>query len=80
MTKKSESKLTYAEAFEELQGTLAALEQGEIDVDELSVQVKRAAELIEFCQKRLRETEVEVKKIVEKFEGAAKPDEDEPEE
>lgn len=67
-TDKSETTLSYAAAYEELQQILAGLEQGEIDVDELSAKVKRAAELIEFCQKRLKETEVEVKRVVEKFE------------
>jgi exodeoxyribonuclease VII small subunit len=39
-----------------------------VDVDELSEKVKRAAELITFCQSRLRETDVQVKKVIEKFE------------
>jgi exodeoxyribonuclease VII small subunit len=49
MTKKTEG---YAAAYDELQKILEAMDQGEIDVDELSEKVKRAAELIEFCQKR----------------------------
>ena len=62
----------YAESYGELKDLLEELEQGEIDVDELSAKVKRAAELIEFCQKRLKETEVEVKRVVEKFEKQMK--------
>ena len=58
----------YAEAYEELQTILADLEGGEIDVDELSAKVKRAAELIDFCRKRLKDTEVEVKRVVESME------------
>lgn len=57
----------YGASYEELQQILAALEQGEIDVDDLSAKVKRAAELIEFCQKRLKDAEVEVKRVVDKF-------------
>lgn len=58
----------YAAQYEELQRILAALEGGEIDVDELSAKVKRAAELIESCQQRLKEAEGEVKRVVDKFE------------
>jgi exodeoxyribonuclease VII small subunit len=69
----------YGSSYEELQQILAALEQGEIDVDDLSEKVKRAAELIEFCQKRLKDAEVEVKRVVEKFqEKLGKEEEEEP--
>lgn len=66
--KKTES---YSAQFAELQTLLASLEQGEVDVDALSEKVKRAADLITACQSRLRETEVQVKKVIEKFEKAA---------
>lgn len=69
--KKSDKTPGYAEAYEELQTLLSDLENGDIDVDELSVKVKRAAELIAFCRKRLQDTEVEVKKVVESFEKAS---------
>jgi exodeoxyribonuclease VII small subunit len=65
MTKKTEG---YAAAYEELQKILAAMDQGDIDVDELSEKVKRAAELIEFCQKRLRDTDLQVKRVMQKLE------------
>jgi exodeoxyribonuclease VII small subunit len=66
--KKPDKEPGYAEAFEELQAILADLERGEIDVDDLSVKVKRAAELIGFCRKRLADVEVEVKKVLEPME------------
>jgi exodeoxyribonuclease VII small subunit len=72
MTKKSEG---YATAYEELQKILEALDQGEVDVDELSEKVKRAAELIEFCQKRLKDTELQVKRVMEKLEKSDPSDE-----
>jgi exodeoxyribonuclease VII small subunit len=75
--KKGEKGLDYASAYGELQDILQAMEGGEIDVDDLSAKVKRAAELIEFCQGRLKEAEVEVKRVVEKFgKDAAADDED----
>ncbi|MBK6880787.1 MAG: exodeoxyribonuclease VII small subunit [Elusimicrobia bacterium] len=68
MSKKSE---TYAQAYAEVQKILEGLDQGDIDVDDLSEKVKRAAELIDFCQKRLRETELQVKRVMEKLEKPA---------
>jgi exodeoxyribonuclease VII small subunit len=65
--KKENGGLNYASAYQELCKTLEALEQGDIGVDELSAKVKRAAELIEFCQKRLKETELEVQRVVDSF-------------
>jgi exodeoxyribonuclease VII small subunit len=70
--KKAGPTINYSEAYEELRETLDALEQGEVDIDELSAKVKRAAELIEFCQKRLKETELEVKRVVDSFQKTAK--------
>lgn len=75
--KKSDKEPGYAESFEELQKILSDMESGEVDVDDLSVKVKRAAELIEFCRRRLKDTEVEVKKVVEKFEAEAEEEEEE---
>jgi exodeoxyribonuclease VII small subunit len=71
MTKKTEG---YAHAYEELQKILEAMDQGEVDVDELSEKVKRAADLIEFCQKRLRDTELQVKRVMQKLEETVKED------
>lgn len=68
MSKKSE---TYAQAYAEVQKILEGLDQGDIDVDDLSEKVKRAAELIDFCQKRLRESELQVKRVMEKLEKPA---------
>ena len=65
MTKKTEG---YTQAYNELQKILEAMDQGDVDVDELSEKVKRAAELIEFCQKRLRDTELQVKRVMHKLE------------
>lgn len=72
MTKKTEG---YAQAYDELQKILEAMDQGEVDVDELSEKVKRAAELIEFCQKRLKDTELQVKRVMQKLEDTTKEDE-----
>jgi exodeoxyribonuclease VII small subunit len=57
-------KIKYTEAFEELQGIVAEIEKGEISVDELSIKVKRAAELIRICKLKLSTTEEDVNRIL----------------
>ena len=60
-------KINYTEAFEELQGIVAEIEQGEINVDELSEKVKRATELIKICKAKLSSTEEDVNKILKEL-------------
>jgi len=60
---------TYTAAFEELQQIVKDMEDGEITVDELSVKVKRAAELIKICKQKLVNTEEDVQQILKELEG-----------
>jgi exodeoxyribonuclease VII small subunit len=60
----SKNKLTYTSAITELEEIVKDIESGEIDVDVLTVKVKRAAELITFCKDRLRNTQKEVEKTL----------------
>jgi len=60
--------LKYYQAIEELGHILDGLESENIDVDELSIKVKRAVELIRLCKNRIHNTEMEVKKIVGELE------------
>jgi exodeoxyribonuclease VII small subunit len=62
-----EEKLTYEQAYDELQKIAAEIEKGETPVDELALRLKRAAELLEYCQARLRSTEDEVERIVSRM-------------
>ncbi len=57
MSKKKES---YQSAMLELQEIVTQIESNAIEIDELSTQMKRAATLITFCQKKLRATEGEI--------------------
>lgn len=59
----------YTEAFEELQQIVADIEDGEITVDELSIKVKRAAELIKICKSKLTSTEEDVNEILKELES-----------
>lgn len=53
----------YQQAIEELQEIVAKIEANEVSIDDLSVQMKRAATLIEFCQKKLRGTEADMEQL-----------------
>ncbi len=61
-------KKNYTDAFNELNEIVNELEEGEISVDELSEKVKRASELIEFCQQKLASTEEDVNSILKDLE------------
>lgn len=60
--------LTYQSAFMELQQIVTDLEEGEVNVDELSEKVKRATLLIAVCKSKLTETEEDVNKILRDLE------------
>lgn len=60
--------INYTEAFKELQEIVTEIEEGEISVDELSAKVKRAAQLILICRKKLTSTEEDVNKILKELE------------
>ncbi|HEY6899050.1 MAG TPA: exodeoxyribonuclease VII small subunit [Puia sp.] len=59
-----EPTLTYEEAYKELAAIAREIETESISVDVLAQKVKRASELITYCQTRLRTTEAEVNKII----------------
>lgn len=60
-------KLTYEAALNELQMIVSEIEDQGIGIDELSKKVKRAAELLKFCQQKLRQTESDVNEILSQF-------------
>ncbi len=64
----SKEELSYDKAFEELLQIVRDMEDGEIGVDELSVKVKRASELIKICKAKLSSTEADVSNILKGLE------------
>lgn len=58
------SGVRYADAVDELEAILTELEDDGIDVDVLAAKVARAAALIRLCRSRIRETRLEVERIV----------------
>jgi exodeoxyribonuclease VII small subunit len=56
---------SYRDAITELEEILSEIESGDADVDVLSVKVKRALFLVSFCRGRLRQTDEEVRKLIQ---------------
>jgi len=67
-----EKNLTYEEAYAELASIAKDIENESVSVDVLAEKVKRASELITFCQTKLKSTESEVNKIIAQMENANK--------
>ncbi len=65
MTPKKESNPGFGESLAEVEAILARLEADEIDIDDLSAEVKRAVTLVDACREKLHATELEVKSFVE---------------
>jgi exodeoxyribonuclease VII small subunit len=64
-----ETILTYEQAYKELAQIAGEIENETVSVDVLAQKVKRASELISFCQAKLKSTETEVNKIIAQMEG-----------
>lgn len=59
----AKKEFSFNEAVGEIEKILSNIENGDLDIDKLSVEVKRASELIRQCQKKLRTTEDEINSI-----------------
>jgi exodeoxyribonuclease VII small subunit len=59
---------TYGEAAVRLEEILGRIEEGEVDIDELSGLVEEAATLVTLCRKKIHSAEVQVKTITEQLE------------
>lgn len=66
-----ETTLTYENSYKELAQIAREIESSSVSVDVLAQKVKRASELIDFCQNKLRSTETEVNKIIAHMEQKA---------
>lgn len=62
--------MKYEEAIGQLEKIVRQMENNELDVDQLSEQLKRAQQLIQFCRDKLTKTDEEIRLILE--EGVAK--------
>lgn len=64
-----EENLTYEGAMEELKEIALQIDNESVTVDVLADKVKRASELIEFCQLKLKSTETEINQIIKKMDS-----------
>ena len=60
--------IKYNKAVEKLDEIIRKIESEDIDVDELSVKVKEAVELVKLCKSKIEKAELEVKKVVDSLE------------
>ncbi|GAB4311406.1 MAG: hypothetical protein Kow0097_13000 [Candidatus Bipolaricaulota bacterium] len=59
---------SYTEAVARLDEILSLIEEGEVDIDELSGLVAEAAELVTLCRQKIAAAEMQVKEITERLE------------
>ena len=57
----------YSKAIERLDEIISKIEGDDVDVDELSLRVKEAVNLIKLCKAKIDKAEMEVKQVVEDF-------------
>ncbi len=72
--------MTYRQAIEELETILRALETDAVDVDDLTSQVERSAELIRLCRHKLRHAEASLDRVFDTLDEEEETEEPESEE
>ena len=65
----SKKNIIYEEAYQELLQIVNNIENEDISIDRLSESVKRASELIQYCQHKLRDTEKELNNIIKQMDS-----------
>ena len=60
--------ITYSAAIAEIEEILGKIESGELDVNGLTEKVKRVADLLDICKKKLKTTETEIQKVIDGLE------------
>jgi exodeoxyribonuclease VII small subunit len=56
--------INYEAAVKELEQIVSKMENDELDIDQMSVQLKRAQELMKLCKDKLTKTDEEIQKIL----------------
>lgn len=59
-----EKKINYEAALSEIEEIVNKMENDEFDIDQLSVNLKRAQTLIKLCRDKLIKTDSEIKKLL----------------
>ncbi|MDO5075517.1 MAG: exodeoxyribonuclease VII small subunit [Bacteroidales bacterium] len=56
--------LTYEQAMTELETIVSAVENGELEIDQLTTQIKRAQELLAHCKAQLNQVKTDVQSLL----------------
>ena len=56
--------IKYEQAVRELEEIVGKMENDELDIDQLSEQLKRAKQLVKLCKDKLTKTDEEIKKLL----------------
>ena len=60
---------SYAEAVERLESIMSRINNGAVDIDTLSDNLREAQELIKICRDKLYKVDEDVKKIIENIDA-----------
>ena len=58
------NEIKYEQAVKELEQIVDKMENDELDIDQLSAQLKRAKVLVKLCKDKLTKTDDEIKKLL----------------
>ena len=56
--------MKYEEAMKQLEQIVSKMENDELDIDQMSEQLKKAQQLIKLCKDKLMKTDKEIQKIL----------------
>ena len=58
--------IKYEEAVRQLEKIVDKMESGELDIDSMAAQLKTAQELVKLCKDKLKRTDADIQKLLEK--------------
>lgn len=58
--------IKYEEAVRQLEKIVDKMEGGELDIDSMAAQLKKAQELVKLCKDKLKRTDADIQKLLEK--------------
>ena len=64
----AKQEIKYEEAVGQLEAIVRRMETGELDLDSLAEELKKAQKLIKMCKDKLTKTDEEIKRMLEKEE------------
>ena len=58
--------IKYEGAVRQLEKIVDKMESGELDIDSMAAQLKKAQELVKLCKDKLKRTDADIQKLLEK--------------